>query len=143
RLEVLPDDALPSKGPGRAENGNFVLNSIELRAEAKVLPWSAASATHSQESWAVSGAIDSKPETGWAILPETGKTNSAVFELKDPVKAPSLELTMRQNFGTRHMIGKFRLWSTDAAAPVRTLPNSILGALALSPKDRSDKQKEE
>jgi len=26
RLEVLPDDSLPAKGPGRGANGNFVLN---------------------------------------------------------------------------------------------------------------------
>ncbi len=31
RLEVLPDDSLPRKGPGRAGNGNFVLS--EFRAE--------------------------------------------------------------------------------------------------------------
>ncbi len=30
RLEVLPHDSLPQKGPGRAGNGNFVLSEIEL-----------------------------------------------------------------------------------------------------------------
>ena len=25
RVEVLPDNSLPKQGPGRAENGNFVL----------------------------------------------------------------------------------------------------------------------
>ena len=34
RLEVLPDDSLPSKGPGRAANGNFVLSEFSV----KVLP---------------------------------------------------------------------------------------------------------
>ncbi len=28
RLEVLPDDSLPNKGPGRAGNGNFVLSEL-------------------------------------------------------------------------------------------------------------------
>jgi len=34
RLEVLPDDSLPNKGPGRAGNGNFVLSEFGV----KVLP---------------------------------------------------------------------------------------------------------
>jgi hypothetical protein len=32
RLEVLPDKTLPANGPGRAANGNFVLNELQLRA---------------------------------------------------------------------------------------------------------------
>ena len=28
RLEVLPDRSLPSQGPGRAGNGNFVLSEL-------------------------------------------------------------------------------------------------------------------
>jgi hypothetical protein len=30
RLEVLPHDSLPKKGPGRAENGNFVLTEFQV-----------------------------------------------------------------------------------------------------------------
>lgn len=30
RLDVLPDDSLPNKGPGRAGNGNFVLSEITI-----------------------------------------------------------------------------------------------------------------
>ena len=33
RLEVLADPRLPSKGPGRAANGNFVLNEFKVTAE--------------------------------------------------------------------------------------------------------------
>ena len=29
RLEALPHDSLPAKGPGRAENGNFVLTEVD------------------------------------------------------------------------------------------------------------------
>ena len=37
RLEVLPDDSLPGKGPGRAPNGNFVLSQVrcDCRAEGR------------------------------------------------------------------------------------------------------------
>jgi len=33
RLEVLADDRLPARGPGRVAHGNFVLNEIELAAQ--------------------------------------------------------------------------------------------------------------
>ena len=32
RLEVIPDDRLPNKGPGRSSGGNFVLNEFSLSA---------------------------------------------------------------------------------------------------------------
>ena len=35
RLEVLTDNRLPNNGPGRATDGNFVLNEIELTAAPK------------------------------------------------------------------------------------------------------------
>ena len=38
RLEVLTDDSLPQKGPGRASDGNFVLNEIEFIAAPKADP---------------------------------------------------------------------------------------------------------
>ena len=34
RLEVLPDDGLPHKGPGRGDDGNFVLNELKVGAQA-------------------------------------------------------------------------------------------------------------
>ena len=69
RLEVMPDGSLPSLGPGRASNGNFVLSEIEAATDGRrrrlverlgdplarrVLP--------------PPRAIDGKPDTGWAIL---------------------------------------------------------------------------
>jgi len=33
RLEALPDDTLPAKGPGRAENGNAVVSEFTVKAE--------------------------------------------------------------------------------------------------------------
>jgi mono/diheme cytochrome c family protein len=38
RLEVLTDDSLPEKGPGRSEGGNFVLNDLKLMANAHSAP---------------------------------------------------------------------------------------------------------
>src|SRR5438477_11872464 len=84
RLEVLPDDSLPAKGPGRAQNGNFVLNEFTVKAaptdkpmESKGVALHKAVADFSQEGWAVGGAIDNNPATGWAVLPQFGKAHLA------------------------------------------------------------------
>ena len=46
RLEVLPDDSLPGKGPGRAGNGNFVLSEFLV----SVLPTKTALESDTDES---------------------------------------------------------------------------------------------
>ena len=54
RLEVLPDSRLPSKGPGRASDGNFVLNEIAAdRGPARPTP-SRPSRSSSRSPWPIS-----------------------------------------------------------------------------------------
>src|SRR5262249_13710218 len=74
RLEVLPDKSLPGGGPGRA-GGNFVLSELRVTAAAKYKPAQAvalqnATADFSQQAWAVAGAIDGNPKSGWAVAPQ-------------------------------------------------------------------------
>ncbi|HEY1784424.1 MAG TPA: DUF1549 domain-containing protein, partial [Pirellulales bacterium] len=69
RLEVLPDPSLPAQGPGRADNGNFVLSELRVTSvpkndplqPAKPVALENASADFSQNSFAVAGAIDNNP----------------------------------------------------------------------------------
>ena len=44
KLETLPDDSLPLKGSGRAENGRFILTGAEIQAESLAADASAAEA---------------------------------------------------------------------------------------------------
>src|SRR5262249_278921 len=74
RIEALPDDSLGAKGPGRAPNGNFVLNELKLSAAPKgqdkaatEYKFAAATADFSQESWPVANAVDGNDGTGWAV----------------------------------------------------------------------------
>src|SRR5207237_1998860 len=75
RLEVLADPSLPMKGPGRAPNGNFVLNEFKITAKAadkkddkaKVVNFGKAEASFAQDGFPVANAIDNNPATGWAI----------------------------------------------------------------------------
>lgn len=109
RLDVLPDDSLPKKGPGRAGNGNFVLSEFIVQVQPKAketpentdrstapdtlaVPLQNATATYEQVGaagdnpygkWAVEAAIDGDAKGkkwGWAIMEKAGEANSAVFE---------------------------------------------------------------
>jgi len=155
RLEVLPDDSLPTKGPGRAQNGNFVLNEFSVKAaatdkpmESKAVTLHKAVADFSQEGWAIAGAIDNNPATGWAVLPQFGKAHSALFEVKDAVKnekGTTFTLTFSMQFGQQHTIGKFRLSATSDKEPrlADGVPENLRKLLALPAEQRNDAQKAE
>ncbi len=155
RLELLADAKLPSSGPGRAPNGNVTLTEIKATAApkddpAKAIPLTFASATadFSQEGYAIAGAIDGKPETHWAISPQTGKDHAGVFEIKEDLNLAGgclLTLTLDQQYDERHTMGKFRVAVTNAKRPLSpsTLPEKIAPIVALAPEARSDAQKAE
>src|SRR5262249_19564326 len=114
RLEVLPDDTLTARGPGRSQNGNLVLTNVRLSAGAKDLPvkFKSASADFSQKDYPVSAAIDADPKSGWGIYPEVGKPHHAVFELERPLAAKGTAVKVVLDFQsqfTQHQAGRFRL----------------------------------
>ena len=138
RLEVLPDKALPGQGPGRSQNGNFVLNELKLdflKSGAKDKPKQVKlirpQATFAQDTFPIANAVDNNPETGWAIFPQIAKPHVAVFELQGKVgttEGTTLTVTMQQKFGQNHTIGKFRISVTDSKPPVQlqgTVPENI------------------
>jgi hypothetical protein len=156
RLEVLPDPSLPGQGPGRSPTGNFVLNEFKVSALAqgatgKPQPVALhnAQADFSQESWAVAGAIDGNPDTGWAVAPQLGRAHIAYFELKTPVNHPAgtvFTVTLLQRFpGKNHNIGRFRLSATGTAGPLRLnpAPEGLARILQLEPARRTPQQQAE
>jgi hypothetical protein len=156
RLEVLSDPSLPAKGPGRAPNGNFVLNEFRVtagpsngQAPAKPVVLHKALADFSQEGFGVAGAIDGNPQTGWAIAPAFGKSHVAVFEAKEPITfagGATLTLVLDQKFaGKDHNIGRFRLAVTTARPPIQLdgQPAAIAKILAIAPEKRTNEQKAE
>ena len=118
RLEVLKDPSLPHEGPGRADNGNFVVNRLHVLASTgdggaapAELKLTEATADFSQEHFAVSGAIGNDPTTGWAIDGPGGPTKRTAVFTFDPAGAGRRRFTIRleQNFGSHHTLGRFRL----------------------------------
>jgi hypothetical protein len=156
RLEVLPDPSLPGQGPGRAQSGNFVLNEFTVRAApegtgAKAQPVALhnAQADFSQEGWAVAGAIDGNPDSGWGIAPQFGRAHSAYFELKNPLNHPAgtaFTVKLLQRFGGKqHNIGRFRLSVTGTPGPLRSnaAPEAVLRLLQVEPAKRTPQQQAE
>jgi mono/diheme cytochrome c family protein len=157
RLEVLADPSLPASGPGRAANGNFVLSQVRVaavsvadpEARAALVALENASADHEQEKFPVAAAIDGKPETGWAVSPAFGKNHVAMFEFKEPIANPGgtiLWITLDQNFGASHAIGRFRLSVTNSAKPLRVsngLPGPLATIVATAAADRTPEQRQQ
>jgi hypothetical protein len=155
RLEVLSDKSLPGMGPGRAQNGNFVLNELKLtynkegsKDKAKLIKLIRPQATFSQAGFSIANAVDNNPATGWSVANQFGKSHVAVFELNGKVGAADgsvLTLTMLQQFGMEHTIGKFRVSVTSTKPPVQlqgTVPEDITRILDM-PRDKRTPQQQD
>jgi hypothetical protein len=150
RLDILPDDSLPQRGPGRAENGNLHLNEMEIRvyrpgaAAVARLAIRDATADFDQEGWTIRHALDGDLGTAWGIHPEEGQPHYAVFELETPLAVEPgmrLHVLMRQIHGRSHLIGRFRLSATDAPAELTiALPFGAQETRALPAHERSRQQ---
>ena len=147
RLEVLTDSRLPNKGPGRATDGNFVLNEIELTASPKADPKQVkpvklekAVADFTQDNFDVAKAIDGSsadPASGWAVSPATGVTHWATFETTEPIGGPGgtvLTFKLHHKFGDAWTLGRFRLSATRGAKPIGLSP---AGRLPRDPGQRT------
>jgi len=155
RLEAMTDDALPAKGPGRAMNGNFVLNELTLTATSTADPSKSAEirfqnafAAFSQANWAVAGAVDGNEGTGWAVSPEFGKTHTATFEATtdagfDGGSLLIFKLSQQYQDG-KHLLGRFRISVTTSPRPItgNKLPANIAAILAVPKAERTPAQAE-
>jgi hypothetical protein len=129
RLEALSDRSLPGRGPGRASNGNFVLNEFKVtwrpggdsEEKPKAVRLTNPQATFQQDGFAVANAIDNNPATGWGIFPQVGKDQAAMFRLQAPLAVPEdgveFTVTMDQRHQDNHKLGKFRLSVTADKNP--------------------------
>jgi len=126
-LETLPDDTLPKFGPGRNDDGNFVLSELELNwaagtnAPDTAAKFSDARADFSQTDYPVTQAIDGKVYTGrngWAVAGATNvHRHTATFKLEDPIvstNGASLRFVLQQHWGEKLLLGHFRLYVTSS-----------------------------
>lgn len=146
RLETLTHDSLPKKGPGRADNGNFILSEFELAAGPRdgskppvAVKLVEATTDHSQEGYPVAHAIDGNQKTGWAINVKQGPLNvnrQAVFFPNAPVtRAGGSRLVIKMHHNgdsANYLVGRFRISVSATPAEALKVPAPIL-AIARTP----------
>lgn len=157
RVEVLPDDALPGKGPGHAA-GNFVITRVSgtltpPNGKPQPITFETAVADYSQANFDPADVLAAKtnPNKGWAIGGQPGQTHALTLMLKnsEPPAAitagTKLTLTIEQaSQFAKHTIGHFRVQVTDdaRAADWGGAPRSVLEALQVPAGKRTAAQQE-
>ena len=156
RLEALPDDRLPQRGPGRWDNGNFHLSeckaftAVSGAAESgSPLVFTRAAADHNEgPSSSAAQAVDGNEVTAWGVHPRYGETHRAIFELKEPVTlAADTLLTVVLEFragAPGHGLGRFRVSATEEAASAATaaLPAALEEVLSAPEEARTPGQRQ-
>lgn len=153
RVETLSDATLPHKGPGRADNGNFVLTHLVLEMATtdgkwQSIPLAAAEADFAQDKFPAQNALNKDAKTGWAVSPQFGRGHQATFWLaetleilgKPPGESLKLRIKLDQQYGGKHTLGRFRVQGVRGARPGLGLPPDVVQALKATPENRSDKQ---
>lgn len=146
RLEALRDETLPEDGPGRASNGNFVLNEIRVWAGATAelgdshrVALASARAGFSAKDFPVAGALDGENKTGWSIAPRTGQNHWAVFEFAAPLppEATLVKIELAHGHGKSHILGRFRIRARAGVDPDTIAPAEIRRIAALPDDGRT------
>lgn len=111
-VEVIADDTLPHRGPGRQPlNGNLHLSEVTITAGTPGTPVKIKQATadFDQAGWEAKKTIDGKPATAWGIHPQEGQSHAIVFTLDKPVTGGPLVVKLDQVHGQQHVIGRLRV----------------------------------
>ena len=126
RLEVLPDESLPGKGPGRVyyegTPGDFFLNDLALTVDGQRKSFRRATESFAAGGNVAAYAIDDKADTHWSIGRGVGQRHAAVFQLSEPlVGAKSFELKLTSEFYYAVGLGRFRISVTSDTQDVETV----------------------
>jgi hypothetical protein len=149
KLEALTWPTLPKSGPGTANNGNFVLSGFKAKSGDKPVAIHHAIADFAQESFPVSGTLDDRNDTGWAVMPQLGLEHAAIFQFKEPFgsqeRTPLTLILEYKSTHNEHLIGRFRLSVTSDAvlAAGGAMPAKLRAALGTPAESREDAQKKE
>jgi len=103
-----------------------------------------ANQSFTQKDFSAGQSIDgnSTNNKGWAISPQVGRTQTAIYETKADLGMAGgtlLKVTLYQNFGGKHTIGNFRLAVTNSPRPVKlpSLPDDLVNLLKVPPEKRT------
>jgi hypothetical protein len=156
RLEVMNDESLPDKGPGRDPEGNFFLSDFDVNTQAPgqashSLQLASVLANSEQDGYPAKNILikEAGAVRGWAIKSGSAygpPRRFAVFALTQPFDAPEgTILTVRLKHLMRRSsrnIGRFRLGLSDSpeAEKIAQLPAELWPVLTTAPESRTAEQ---
>ncbi len=152
RLEALPDERLPARGPGmtyyEGPKGDFFLTEFQVEADGKAVRISDASASYSKNNFggnpaSAKASTDGDMQTGWTCADRPGEAHEAVFIFNEPLAA-TRELRVKMHFGRHYAcsLGRFRLSSGAAKNAVAgVIPSDIRKLLSVSDAQLSAAQR--
>ena len=151
KLEVLPHESLPSTGPGRPDNGNFVLtemrvyvgNDVAFKENYEAVNFEHAEADFAQNNFSALGALQKKAKSGWAIAPKMGMAHEWLgLTSQMPVlrERKFVQVVLDQQYGGKHLIGRFRLTTVKGDIALRVLPADVRKVLSVSAEERTPEQ---
>jgi hypothetical protein len=149
RLEVLPHDSLPQRGPGRiyyeGPIGDFFLSELTLKADGQPVKFGRATSTFAAGNNKIANAIDDNFQTGWSINGGQGKAHTAVFNLATPL-AGAKELAVQMLFEQYYSagLGRFRISVTNDSKPIEAseLPSDVEDLMLVSAEKRTGEQRD-
>lgn len=158
QLEALPDERLPGYGPGLSANGNFVVSEfaasyVPAGGDAKkpmALKFNDAKTDFIQQGFDVKNSINgqaTRDVKGWAAGGNERQPNWARYQFEKPLaidaKGGTLTLTVHCQYGGgEYPLGKFKVWATNAAEPLKAgLPAGIAAMLQTEPNQRNTEAK--
>ena len=122
RLEALPDDRLPQRGPGRCyyegRKGDFFLSEFTIRVNGEKQKILNPSSTYGKISVGggsakASNVTDGDGSSGWSTSGQTGQANHLVLPLEKAIPAGtpfSVEMLFERHFVVS--LGRFRISAT-------------------------------
>lgn len=136
RLEAMPDDRLPRRGPGRVAYegpfGDFFLSTFSVRAGGQPVKLVRASQTHAAGGNTAERALDDDQQSGWSIDGGQGRLQVAVFNLEKPLDARdgfAVSMLFEKYYAAG--LGRFRISATTDPRGAEALawPDALQAAL--------------
>jgi len=154
RVEVLTDPSLPNNGPGRAANGNFVLNELTVTAApqdnltaGKKFTLKVADADFQSGRIRLGLGRRRRPEPQEWLGRGAEHRRRTCGDLRDHrgrqlAPGAALSLVLDQQYGESHVIGRLRISVTTAPRPLKLdkLPPAIAEILAVAADKRTPEQ---
>ena len=106
------------------------------------IPILGASASFEQPGFTAAALLKAEKGSGWAVGGAPGKPATLELKLARPLGDIPVTVTLRQNYGGKHLLGRFRLAGRAGESMVPVPSAELLQAMAMPPSAWTSAQKE-